>query len=97
GPLVAGLELALEEDVADHPPVSGDGLEREDARAGHVLSVEAAVAAPQELVAAADREHSGSAGDRLPQPGRLRGHVLGDEQLLPIVPAADVEEVVLEI
>ena len=29
---LAGLELALEQDVADHAPLAGDGLQRERAR-----------------------------------------------------------------
>src|SRR5207247_8754767 len=93
--LLARLELTLEEDVADHPPLSGDGPERKNGRAGHVLPVEAAAAAPQELVAAADRQHRGSARDRLAQLGRLRGHVPGDEELLAVLAAADVEKVVV--
>ena len=56
--------------------------------------MEAAVPAPEELVAAADRQHRGTAGDRLPQLLRLRGHVLGNQELLAVLPAADVEEVV---
>ena len=65
-PPLPRLELALEQDVADHPPLPGDGLERQQARTGHVLAVEAAVAAPEQLVAAADREHRRPAGDGLP-------------------------------
>ena len=53
---VAGLELGLEQHVADHPPLAGDRLERQQPDARHLLAVEAAVAAPEQLVAAADRE-----------------------------------------
>ena len=92
---VARLELALEQDVADHPPLARDGLERQQADARHVLAVEAAVAAPEQLVAAAHREQCGAAADdRLVQRLRLRGEVLGDEQLLTVLAAADVVEVV---
>ena len=58
------LELALEEHVADHPLVSGDRLEREEADARHVLAVEALVAAAEQLVAAAHGEQRGAAVDR---------------------------------
>src|SRR5437763_12375766 len=93
--MIARPEPALEEDVADHPPLAGDGLERENARAGHVLAVEAAIAPAEELVAAAYREHGVAPSHRLPEPVRLRGEVARDEQLLAIMTAADVEEVVL--
>src|SRR5205085_9231557 len=52
----AGLELAVQEDVADHPPLPGNGLEREQADARHVLAVKAPIAPTQQLVAAADGE-----------------------------------------
>ena len=35
----AGLELALEQDVADHPPLAGDRLEREEPDAGQLGAV----------------------------------------------------------
>src|SRR5205807_365561 len=38
---LAGLELALEQHVADHAALSRDCLEREQPDAGHVLAVEA--------------------------------------------------------
>ena len=50
------LEAALEQDVADHPYVSGDGLMGEQPGSWHERSVTATVAAPQELVSAADRQ-----------------------------------------
>src|SRR5205085_8092243 len=37
-PFVARLTLALQQPVAGHPAVARDRLEREDARAGHVLA-----------------------------------------------------------
>ena len=92
---VARLELALEQHVADHPPLAGDGLERQEPDARHVLAVEAAVAAAEQLVAAAHREQRGAAvDDRLDQRLRLRREVLGDEELLAVLAAADVVEVV---
>ena len=91
----SGLELALDQHVADHAALARDGLEREEADAGHVLAVEAAVAAAEQLVAAADREHGRASLDRLVQRLRLPHEILRDEQLLSILPAADVVEVVL--
>ena len=63
---LARLELALEQHVADHPPLAGDRLERQQADAGHVLAVEAAVAAAEQLVAAAHGEQRGAAVDAPP-------------------------------
>ena len=57
----AGLELGLEQHVADHPPLARDRLEREEPDARHLLAVEAAVAAAEQLVAAADCEQRGAA------------------------------------
>ena len=62
-PPLARLELALEQHVADHPLLAGDGLEREQSDARHVLAVEAAIAAAEQLVAAADGEQRGAAVD----------------------------------
>ncbi len=93
-PPLARLKLALEEHVADHPLVSGDGLEREKADARHVLAVKALVAAAEQLVAAAHGEHRGAAVDRFPQCVSLEEKILRDEQLLAILAAADVVEVV---
>src|SRR6266704_3152222 len=59
----AGLELALQEDVADHAGFAGGGVEREDADSRQVGAVKIAVRAPQELVPPADREQ-GRAGRR---------------------------------
>ena len=65
-PARARLELGLEQHVADHPPLAGDRLERQQADARHVLAVEAAIAAPEQLVAAADREERRAALERPP-------------------------------
>src|SRR5260370_32595273 len=90
-PPYPGFELALEQDVADQGPLAGARLEREEADAGQVLAVGGAVAATEELVAAAHREE----GRALLEHGRakrvgLRGEIRGDEQLLPVLAAADV-------
>ena len=57
--------------------------------------MEAAIAAAEQLIAAADRERGRSAVHRVAQRLRLGCEILRDEQLLPILPAADVVEVVL--
>ena len=57
------LELALDQDVADHAPLAGDRVERQEADAGHLLAVAAAVAAAEQLVAAADGEQRRAAGE----------------------------------
>jgi len=94
-PTNAWLELALQQDVTDHAPVAGDGVEGEHADARQVGTVEVTVGAPEELVPAADREHGGTFGDRLPYPCGLSDQVLCDERLFAVLAAADVEEVVL--
>src|SRR5439155_7675955 len=91
---VARIELALEQDVADHAAVAGDGLEREQADARHVLAMEAAIAAPEELVAAAHGEERSPAARRLQHLLGLRGQVLRDQELFAILPAADIQQIV---
>src|SRR5215210_7167584 len=60
-PPPAGLELALEQDVADEAPVAGDRLVRKEPDAGELAAGVPGVAPAEQLVAAADREHGGSA------------------------------------
>ena len=74
--------------------VAGDGLVREEARARHERAVAAAVAASEELVAAAHGEQRDAARVRRADRLALRGEVGCDERLLAILAAADVEEVV---
>src|SRR5438477_619466 len=81
--------VAFEQHVADHPPLAGDRVEREQPDAGQHAPEPVAVEAAEQLIAAADREHGGAAGDRLPQRLALRGEVVRDERLLSILPAAD--------
>ena len=92
---LAGLELALEQDVADHPPLAGDRVQRQQPDARQLVAALVAVEAPEELVAAADRERRGSALDGLPQRRPQRRERRGDQLLLAVLAAADVEEVVL--
>ena len=89
----AVAEVALAHDVADHPRRPGERLQVEQADARHLAAVLSHVAVPGELVAAAHREHRGAAGD-----GRVHGlavpqQVLGDEQLVAILAAADQVQV----
>ena len=87
-------ELALEQDVADHPLLAGHGLVREEADPRHRVAVAAEVAAPEQLVPAADREQRGAVRDGLRDRRALRGEVGRDQRLLAVLAAADVEEVV---
>ena len=64
-PPLAGDELALEQDVADHPLLPGEGLVREEADARHRVAVAAQVATAEQLIAAADREQRGAVRDGL--------------------------------
>src|SRR5439155_10867213 len=86
--------LAVEEDVADHAPVTGDGLVREEADAGQIVAGHPLVAAPEQLVAPADREQRRAALDRRVDGTRLAREIFRDDRLLAVLPAADVEEVV---
>ena len=88
------VELALEQDVADHPALAGDRVERQDAGARELRAVAVAVEAAEQLVAAADGEHRGAAVDRLGERRALRGDVGRDQRLLSVLAAADVEQVV---
>jgi hypothetical protein len=91
----AGIELALEQHVADHALLACDRLERKQADPGHVLSVEAAIAASEELIAAAHREQRGASFQHgLLQRFGLRGKVRCHAELLSVLAAADVIEVV---
>jgi hypothetical protein len=52
----AGLELALQQNVTDHPSLVCDRVEWEDADSRQVRAVKIAVRPPEELVPAAHRE-----------------------------------------
>ena len=88
-------EVGLDRDVADQPrPGVADGLEVDEAEALDPLLAEL-VAVAEQLIAAADREHDGAVVDR----GRDRlalglTHVRGDQLLVAVLAAADVEQVV---
>src|SRR3954454_25305687 len=86
-------ELGVEEHVADHAGLPGDRLERQEADARHLLAVEALVAAAEQLIATTDCEECGALVHGLDQRLRLPREVLGNEQLLAVLAAADVIQV----
>src|SRR5262249_10817695 len=90
-----GLELALEQHVADHARVARDGLQREEADAREVGAAEVAVRAAQQLVAAAHGQHCRAPVDSGANTVGLRDEILGDELLLAVLAATDVQEIVL--
>src|SRR5204863_6817444 len=85
--------LALEEHVADHPALTGDGVQRQQADPRQLDARHVAVEAPEELVAAADRQRSRTTLDRLAQRRLFRDEVARHERLLAVLAAADVEQV----
>ena len=90
---VRPAHLAVEEDVPDHPSLAGDRVQRQQPDARQLDAVAVAVEAPEQLVAAADREDDAAAGRRLSHGVALRREVDGDESLLAVLTAADVEQV----
>src|SRR3954470_23775795 len=52
---LARLERALEQDVADHPALAGDRVQRQQAHTGQLVAALVAVDVPEELISAADR------------------------------------------
>jgi hypothetical protein len=93
-PLDTRLQLALEQAVADHPRVSRDGVEREDAGPRLLRAADVAVEGSEELVAAADRENGGPVGDRRAQRIALARQIRRDQRLLAVLAASDVVHVV---
>ena len=90
----AGVELALEQDVTDHPPLTGDGFEREKPDSRQVRAVKVTVRAAEQLVAAADGEDRRARLRRCDDPVALGGDVVGDQRLLTVLAAADVQQIV---
>ena len=88
------VEVAVEEDVADHAALARDRVQREEADAGQLLAVGEAIEPAEELVAAADREHRCTALDRSRQLIALRCEVARDQRLLAVLAAADVQQIV---
>src|SRR6185437_10892658 len=90
-----GLELALEQHVADHASFPRDCVERQQSDAGQLGPVEVSIRAPEQLVAAADREHRGSIGHRPTYVFRLRRQIRRDKGLLAVLAASDIQQIVL--
>ena len=86
---------ALEQDVADHPLLTRDGVQRQQACAGQLDAPQVAVGRTEQLIAAADCEEGSGALDRVAQGLGARGEVGRDELLLAVLAATDVVEVVL--
>ena len=95
GPRITSFELALEEDVADHAPLAGDGVVGEKADPGQLRPRAVAVEAAEELIAAAYGQECCSGLHGFDERGALGGEIGGDERLLAVLAAADVVEVVL--
>ena len=95
--LEAGQRLsgpfALQQDIPDHAPLTGDGMEREETAPGQLRTGPVAVVAPEQLVAAAHGEEGRAAGDRVLERRALGFDVGCDERLLAILAAADVVQV----
>src|SRR5688500_1393699 len=69
------LELALEQDVSDHPPFARDRLVREEPDPGEFDPVQVEVTATEQLIAPADGENRRSVPGRLLQRIALRGQI----------------------
>ena len=93
-PPFPGLELAVEQDVADHPSLSSNRPQVEDPGARKLGSGTVEIRAPQELVAAANGQKCRSACQCLLDGLGVSGQVRRDQGLLAILPAPDVEQVV---
>ena len=89
------LQLALEQDVADHPPLAGHRLEREEPDPGQVDPLEVAIRPTEELIPAAHRQHGRACLRRGQHAVRLRDEVARDERLFPVLAAADVQQIVI--
>src|SRR5215207_234941 len=90
-----GPEVDLDRHVSDQSrALLAHGLEVDQPEAGDPLFVEL-VAVAKELITAADGEQDGAAVDRCGDRVALaRQHVGGDDALVAILPAADVDQVV---
>ena len=91
---LTGVELALEEHVADHARLARDGLVREEAGAWHERAVSSAIATTEELVPAAHCEHRDATRMRCSKRLALASEIRRDERLLAILASTDVQQVV---
>ena len=92
-PAVAGVELALDQHVADETPVTGHCVQWKDTGAGLLAPRTVTVVAAEQLVATADGERYGATGNRLREQRAARSEIGCDECLLTILATSDVEEV----
>jgi hypothetical protein len=90
---IARVELALEHDVSDHPHAAGLGHEVDQADAGHLGALVAAVAVPQQLVAPAHGQHARAVGNRRCKVGCVAGEIARDQHLIAVLTPAEVIEV----
>jgi len=89
----AGLQLAAQHHVADHPRRPRRGLEIDQADSRHLVALVTAVDVAQQLIAAAHAEHGRTAGDRCRQVAGPQQQVRGDQPLVAVLAAAQVVEV----
>ena len=91
----AGAEVGLDGAVADQPRARlADGLQVDQAHAGQLLAAKL-VRVAEQLVAAADGEHHRAAARGGVERIALRGlHVARDGDLVAVLPAAHVDEIV---
>ena len=89
----ARIELALEQHVTDHPPIARDGVQRQHTRARQLLARAVAVEAAEQLVAAAHGQGRGARRDGIRDSRAASSEIGGDQRLLAILTAADVEEI----
>ena len=90
----AVAEVGLEQHVTDQPLLARERLVGEDSCARHPRAVAAAVAPPEQLVAATDGQHRGAGVDGSAQVVSPCRQVGRDERLLTVLAATDVDEVV---
>src|SRR5207245_1071868 len=83
-----GDELAREQHVADHAALAGDRLVRKEPGAFEQHTVTTSVAAPEQLVAAADGEQGRAAVDGGADRVALCCEVRRAQRLLAVLPAA---------
>jgi hypothetical protein len=91
---LSGIQLALEENVADHAPFTGDGVVREEADSGELCARTVAVEAPEQLIAATYGQERRVLGNGLAEWRAFRLQVPRHESLFAILAAAHVIEVV---
>ena len=84
-PPLTGDELTIEEDVADHPALAGDRLERKEADSRQLGAASLAIEPAEQLVTAADGKHRRARLHRLHQTC-FAGEIPRDERLLAILP-----------